>query len=136
MSGEFKLATLSSAGSAPFVALVLGDQALALDRALQLWGACSPKRRQLRIPSMLDLLADWEANFAVLQELAAFAGTQGLQSDFWRGAVAPVAGLKFHAPVPRPPKMLYAAINYPRPGRQGREEVPAGARPNMFEKSS
>jgi 2-keto-4-pentenoate hydratase/2-oxohepta-3-ene-1,7-dioic acid hydratase in catechol pathway len=136
MSGEFKLATVSSAGSPPFVALAIGAEALALDSALQLWAAGSEKRRQLRVPSMLDLLADWDANFAVLQEFAAFAATESLASDFWRGTVAPVKSLTFHAPVPRPPKMLFAAINYPRPGRQGREEVPAGARPNMFEKSS
>jgi 2,4-didehydro-3-deoxy-L-rhamnonate hydrolase len=136
MSGEFKLATVSSAGSPPFVALVMGAEALALDSALQLWGSGSEKRRKLRVSSMLDLLADWDANFAVLQEFAAFAATESSASDFWRGAAAPVKNLKFHAPVPRPPKMLYAAINYPRPGRQGREEVPAGARPNMFEKSS
>ncbi|HUB94854.1 MAG TPA: fumarylacetoacetate hydrolase family protein [Stellaceae bacterium] len=136
MSEAFKLATVSSAGSPPFVALVMDDRALSLDRALQLWGAGSPRRRQLRAPSMLDLLGDWEANFTVLQEFVAFAAGEGLNSDFWRGASAPLATLAFLAPVPRPPKMLYAAINYPRPGRQGREEVPPGARPNMFEKSS
>ena len=141
MSGAFKLATVSRAASPPFVALVLGDRAVALDVALQRFGDAGRPRRRLRVASMLDLLADWEANFDVLRELVAFIGTEGIDSERLRGAVSAVAQLSLHAPVPRPPKMLYAAINYPRPagkaatrppparGRHVREELELRRRP-------
>jgi 2,4-didehydro-3-deoxy-L-rhamnonate hydrolase len=136
MSGPFKLATVSSGGSPPYVALVLGERAVALNPALRRFADSGRTRRRLAVVSMLDLLADWEANFALLQELEAFIGRDGIEDERWRGAVSPITSLSIHAPVPRPGKMLFAAINYPRPGRESRDGVPAGARPNMFEKTS
>jgi len=102
---------------------------VALNPALERFGASGRTRRRLAVASMLDLLADWEANFDLLQELAAFLGGAGI-------AGVPLASLAIHAPVPRPPKMLFAAINYPRPGRETRDGIAPGARPNMFEKTS
>ena len=137
MTTPFKLATVSIGGSPPYVAVVLGEQAFGLDLALERWGRAGAKRRQLRVSSMLDLLSDWEANFDVLQDFAEFVSREGLGSELWRGAIAPVSQLHFLAPMPHPGKMLYAAINYPRSGgRGGRGDLPTGARPYMFEKSS
>jgi 2,4-didehydro-3-deoxy-L-rhamnonate hydrolase len=136
MSHPFKLATVSSGGSPPYVALVLGERAVALNPALQRFAASGRTRRRLAVASMLDLLADWDANFDLLQELVAFLGGDGIDDERWRGAVSALSSLTVHAPVPRPPKMLYAAINYPRPGRQSRDGISADARPHMFEKTS
>jgi len=112
MTAVFKLATVSSLGSPPFVALVFGDRALSLDRALNVWGGRGTHRRPLRVQTMLDLLADWDTNFEVLQALAEAVASEGLSSDFWRGAVAPLSSLAVHAPVPRPPKLILVGLNY------------------------
>ena len=97
MTTPFKLATVSSGGSPPYVALVLGEQAFGLDLALERWGRAGAKRRQLRVSSMLDLLSDWEANFDVLQDFAEFVSREGLDSELWRGAMR--TGVA--APLPR-----------------------------------
>ncbi len=130
----FKLATVSSAGSPRFVVLVMDERAVALDaasRAFEGQGA----RTRLATASMMALLDDWPASFDGLQAVAAFVAKEGLDDPRWKDASAPVGALRFHAPIPRPPAMYFAAVNYPRPGRPGRDpSVPA--RPYMFEKTA
>jgi 2,4-diketo-3-deoxy-L-fuconate hydrolase len=58
--------------------------------------------------SILDLLEDWEANFAVLQEMVAFIKKDGVPA----GAAGAQTGLRVFAPVLRPGKMFYAAQNF------------------------
>ncbi len=131
---EFKLATVSIAGSPRFVVLALGARAVALDAANRAYEATGARTR-LAAGSMLELLADWPASFDALQEVAAFVAKQGFDDPRWKDATAPVGALRFHAPVVRPPAMYFAAVNYPRPGRPGRDpSVPA--RPYMFEKTA
>jgi 2-keto-4-pentenoate hydratase/2-oxohepta-3-ene-1,7-dioic acid hydratase in catechol pathway len=84
---------------------------------------------------MLDLLENWDANLDGLCELVSFLDARGLEDPRWREAVVPLAQLKIHAPIPRPPKMLYAAVNYPRAGREPPRKD-AGRRPAMFQKTS
>lgn len=135
MSEQFKLATVSSAGSPPFVALGLGQSVVALNPALIHFSAAGRARRRLQVAGMLELLADWEANFDLLQEVVSFLLSQGLEDERWREAVSTPERLHFHAPL-QPPTMIYAAVNYPRPGRASRAELASGSRPLMFQKTS
>ncbi len=57
--------------------------------------------------SILGLLEDWEANFAVLQEIVAYLEKEGLPSG-----AAKLASLRALPPVIRPGKMFYAAQNF------------------------
>src|SRR5579875_1408385 len=92
MSEQFKLATVSSAGSPPFVALGLGQSVIALNPALVHFSAAGRARRRLQVAGMLELLADWEANFDLLQELVSFLLSQGLEDERWRRRSAPPSG--------------------------------------------
>jgi 2,4-didehydro-3-deoxy-L-rhamnonate hydrolase len=55
---------------------------------------------------MLDLLRDWQHNFAALSRIATRATTE-LKSQF-----KPVSELRVHAPVPQPGSIYCAAANY------------------------
>ena len=57
--------------------------------------------------SVLGLLENWDANFAGLQEIAAFVEKEGLRHDS-----AKLASLHALPPVRRPGKMFYAAQNF------------------------
>jgi 2,4-diketo-3-deoxy-L-fuconate hydrolase len=132
----FKLATVSSAGSPLFVAIVIGDQAIALEAILPHVGAA---KRGTLYPlasgSMLGLLETWDASLDRLHEVVRFLDDNGLEDRRWRESVTPLAKLKLHAPIPRPPKMLYAAVNYPRPGQAPKPDNVV-RRPYMFQKTS
>ena len=133
MSGTFKLATVSSAGSPRFVVLVLDDKAVALDPVLTTLG----QARTIDGSSMLGLLAQWERSFDILCRAAEALRADGLEDRRWRDAVAPLAALRVQAPIPRPPKMFYAAINYPRPGDENKKKDDGIVRrPYMFEKTA
>jgi 2,4-diketo-3-deoxy-L-fuconate hydrolase len=133
VSDAYKLATVSSAGSPRFVALVLGDKAVAL-------GAILPylaRGRTLASASMLGLLEQWDESFEVLCAAAALLRADGLDDQRWRDAVTPLGKLSCHAPIGRPPKMFYAAINYPRPGDENKKKDDGIIRrPYMFEKTA
>ncbi|MFM9969409.1 MAG: fumarylacetoacetate hydrolase family protein [Burkholderiales bacterium] len=133
----FKLATVSSAGSQPFVALVIEDQAFALAPLYALFQNASGARGSSRLAaaSMLDLLRNWSDSFAVLGDLAALVTREGLDSPRWQTLRASIASLHWHAPIPRPPGLFFAAVNYPRPGRPARDPA-APHRPYLFEKSA
>lgn len=134
MSETFKLATVSSAGSPRFVALVLGDNAAALSALLP--HVAAAQKTPLAADTMLGLLGQWERSFDVLCEAALLMRQNGLDDERWRDAVGPLAALKIHAPIPRPPKMFYAAINYPRPDRPPKKDDGIVRRPYMFEKTT
>ncbi|HVA13423.1 MAG TPA: fumarylacetoacetate hydrolase family protein [Stellaceae bacterium] len=134
MSDAFKLATVSSAGSPRFVALVLDDQAAAIDAVLP--HVAAAQKAPLASASVLGLLGQWDRSFDMLSAAAALLRKAGLQDQRWSHAVAPVTALKLHAPIARPPKMFYAAINYPRPDRPPKKDDGIVRRPYMFEKTA
>jgi 2,4-didehydro-3-deoxy-L-rhamnonate hydrolase len=133
MSDAFKLATVSSVGSPRYVAIVLDDKAAALNAVLPHLGKIGP----IDSGSLLGLLDYWDKSFEILCEAASALRSKGLDDPRWREAVAPLASLKVHAPIPRPPKMFYAAINYPRPGDENKKKDDGIIRrPYMFEKTA
>ncbi|MEI8152698.1 MAG: fumarylacetoacetate hydrolase family protein [Hyphomicrobiales bacterium] len=101
MNGRaFKLGTFSKAGGKPFAAILLDDT------AVDLAGAAAASGRKLSsTASLQDLLEDWDANFASLQEIAAFL-------DKEKPAAAAVSSLTALPPIGRPGKMFYAAQNF------------------------
>jgi 2,4-diketo-3-deoxy-L-fuconate hydrolase len=103
----FKLATLAKHDGSPFVAIVLGDDAVELKGAHAAYRAAARKGELSTIDSVLGLLEDWDRNFAVLQEIVAFLEKEGLPAG-----TAKVASLRALPPVLRPGKMFYAAQNF------------------------
>ena len=85
MTETFKLATVSSAGSRPFVSLVLNGTSAGLEAVGRHAGV------RLATDSMLALLAEWDESFDKLSKVAAFLGREGLDNPRWRDAVAPIA---------------------------------------------
>jgi 2,4-didehydro-3-deoxy-L-rhamnonate hydrolase len=77
----FALGTFSSGNQTPFAGLVLQDRVLPLE------------------VTMLDLLADWERSFAMLQK--------AVQRD-----MRPLREFRVHAPVPRPGTVYCSGANY------------------------
>ena len=138
VSDGFRLATVSSAGSPRFVVLVLGEQAAALDAVLPHLDDATASSLFPRAPStMLGLLEDWDRNLETLCAAAALLRAQGLDDPRWRHAVTSLSTLRLAAPIPRPPKMFYAAINYPRPGDENKKKDDGiTRRPYMFEKTA
>jgi 2-keto-4-pentenoate hydratase/2-oxohepta-3-ene-1,7-dioic acid hydratase in catechol pathway len=133
----FKLATVSSRGSPPFVALVLDERAVGLAAVLPHFR--EPRRSTaapLNAAGMLGLLENWDVSFEQLCEVVAFLLAHGLDDERWSLAVGPIQSFAIHAPVPRPPKMLYAAVNYPRAGREPAKPDGIVRRPYMFQKTS
>jgi 2,4-diketo-3-deoxy-L-fuconate hydrolase len=134
-STEFKLATISAAGSPPFVALVIGEQGVALERICEHLSWAGTKPVLSGAGSVLGLLQDWDRNFDQLRNIVAFLVREGVGQPRWRDALVPLDAVRLHSPVPRPSAMFFAAVNYPRPGRPG-VDPSAPRRPYMFEKSS
>jgi 2,4-diketo-3-deoxy-L-fuconate hydrolase len=133
MSDAFKLATVSSAGSPRFVAIVLDDKAASLEAVLPHLGKIGP----IASGSMLGLLDYWDKSFEILCEAVSLLRKSGIDDPRWREAVTPLKNLHIHAPIPRPPKMFYAAINYPRPGDENKKKDDGIIRrPYMFEKTA
>ena len=116
MNGRaFKLGTFAKADGKPFAAIVLDDTAVHLAQAHE---ACRGSGRPaLRTTanspglSIQDLLGDWDANFAVLQEIVAFLDKEGAGESAMTGA-ASVTSLTALPPIAHPGKMFYAAQNF------------------------
>jgi len=111
---KFALASYEAALGGPFAAIVLGDNAVALNRVYPAYrdiarGKAGPLTAT---DSIQGLLEGWDHNFPVLQEIVAFIEDEGLDSDRLNGAVAEVAGLKPLPPVAAPGKILNAAQNF------------------------
>jgi 2-keto-4-pentenoate hydratase/2-oxohepta-3-ene-1,7-dioic acid hydratase in catechol pathway len=134
VSALFRLAMVSSAGSPRFVALVIDDKSVALNAVLP--HVAAAQRAPIQSDTMLGLLGAWERSFEVLSETAALLKKAGLEDRRWADAVVPVSAVRMHAPIARPPKMFYAAINYPRPDRPPRKDDGIVRRPYMFEKTA
>ena len=100
----FKLGTFAKPDGAKFAAIVLGDDAIDLKQAHDAYRA-SGRRGALGATDLDGLLENWDANFAVLQEMVAFLEKEGM-------AGVKLAGLRPLSPVSRPGKMLYAAQNF------------------------
>ena len=105
----FALATVSSAGSPPFVVMVLGERALSLESAYpQYRRARAEKAKRLtNHGSLFGLLQDWNANFEALSDIAAFAAREKMKDGESR-----FTDLRKLPPVLTPGKMFYAAQNY------------------------
>ena len=99
----FKLATLRRPGGDAFVAIVLGDDAIDLKAA----HAAHGKGRLSAPGDMIGLLENWDANFAVLQEIVAALEKSGVPAG-----TAKLASYRALPPVRRPGKMFYAAQNF------------------------
>jgi hypothetical protein len=98
----FKLATIARVNTStkPFAALVLGDEAIDLSAAHTAYRAARGGPTLSATDSILALLEDWDANFAVLQEMIAFIEKDGVPA----GAAVAQAGVRIFAPVLRPAK--------------------------------
>jgi 2,4-didehydro-3-deoxy-L-rhamnonate hydrolase len=108
MNGSaFKLGTFAKPIGGPFAAIVLGESVIELSKAHAAYGASRRTSALSTTDSILGLLENWEANFAVLQEIVAFLEKEGLKPD-----AADLASLRALPPVIRPGKMFYAAQNF------------------------
>src|SRR5262249_53886160 len=103
----FKLATFARPGAGPFVAIVLGDDAVELAPAHAAYRAAGRRGALTATDSMLGLLESWDANFPVLQEIVAF-----LEQEGRKPRAETRASLRVLPPVIRPGKMFYAAQNF------------------------
>lgn len=102
MSGSpFKLGGFAKSGGGAFAAVVLGDDVIPLTAA-----AVTRKSALAGVATIQNLLDDWDANFAALQEFVAFLEKEG------RPGAQKLAGLRALPPVARPGKMFYAAQNF------------------------
>ncbi len=108
MNGSaFKLGTFARPGGGSFAAIVLGDDAIDLAAAYAAYHSPSRKGALTATGSIQNLLDNWDANFAVLQEIVAF-----LEKEGGRPGAAKLASLRALPPVGRPGKMFYAAQNF------------------------
>ena len=103
----FRLAMLAKPGGSPFVAIVLGDDAIDLSAAHAAYRASGRGSVLSATDSIFGLLERWEANFPVLQEVVAFLEKEGLHPG-----AAKLASLRALPPVMGPGKMFYAAQNF------------------------
>ncbi len=108
MNGKvFKLATLARPQRSPFAALVIGEDAIDLAAAQAAYLRSGRGGRLGSTESIQALLPEWDANFAVLQEMAAYFEKEGLPAD-----AAKLAALRPLPPLAHPGKMFYAAQNF------------------------
>jgi 2,4-didehydro-3-deoxy-L-rhamnonate hydrolase len=107
MATVWKLATFTVAGCAPFGALVVKDQALALSAVAAL---LEQQGLHLRGDgSTLTVLDDWVHNQPLLQQAAEALVSAG--SPQWAKLAVPVRNLRFEAPV-RSRNIICAGANY------------------------
>ncbi|MGH7090486.1 MAG: fumarylacetoacetate hydrolase family protein [Stellaceae bacterium] len=110
---EFKLGTFRAPSGGRFAAIVLGDDAIHLGGAYTAFRDGPGRQHVLgATETIFGLLEDWDANFAVLQELVAFIEKEGVKGDRLKGFGAPAASLRPCAPVQRAGKILNAAQNF------------------------
>src|SRR5215472_6486095 len=103
----FKLGTFAKTGGVSFAALVLGDNAIDLKAAQAAYRAAGRSGTLSAVESIDALLENWDANFAVLQEIVAQVEKEGALPS-----AAKLADLRALPPVRRPGKMFYAAQNF------------------------
>jgi 2,4-diketo-3-deoxy-L-fuconate hydrolase len=130
----FKLATVSK-GGVPYAALIIGDHAVRIDELDRHFSKPSGNR-EWSCTSLLGMLQNWDFSFERLCQLAEFAAREGLGDPKLKACTATTADVRFHAPVPRPPGMFFAVVNYPRPAKEGKDVTSAVRRPYVFEKAA
>ncbi|MBO6782931.1 MAG: fumarylacetoacetate hydrolase family protein [Alphaproteobacteria bacterium] len=126
--GVFRLATVS-AGGPPFVVLETDGRAWDLDALYRAWRQGKRGGALFGVNALLNLLQDWDRNFELLHDMAAFAAA----GDAPDAAAVDVGQVRFLAPVLAPGKMIYAAANY---GDHIREMVEAGTAKDDAERDS
>jgi 2-keto-4-pentenoate hydratase/2-oxohepta-3-ene-1,7-dioic acid hydratase in catechol pathway len=104
LTAPFALGTFSVAGGPRFAGLVVGERVVALDALPPL--ARAHGRVLAGTASVLDLLQDWDANFAALQ--AVFDGVERELDHLF----VPLSALKVHAPVDIPRQIFCTGANY------------------------
>jgi 2-keto-4-pentenoate hydratase/2-oxohepta-3-ene-1,7-dioic acid hydratase in catechol pathway len=145
MPDGFRLGTFARRGEKPFVGLLLDG-----DRTVDLRAVHAARAGALTATaSLLDILDDWERNFAALQDYAAFVAREGVER--FQGAAHDRSALTVRPPILRPPKILNAAANYSGHLKEmrlytetgmtsGKDKIFAGrtdtARPYLFLKAS
>ena len=110
----FKLGTFARSGEKPFVGLVMDGRVIDLATAHAAFGdsAKGPRDLLASTATVLDLLEDWDRNFAVLWALAGFIAADGIASDRFKSSVFGAAGVRVLPPILRPSKILNTAANY------------------------
>ncbi len=103
----FKLGTFAKAGGSAFAAIVLGDEAIDIKQAHAAYRSAGRRGDVSGAESIDALLENWDANFAVLQDIVAHLEKAGA-----RPGAAKLADLRALPPVRRPGKMFYAAQNF------------------------
>src|SRR5438105_1949783 len=102
MNGRaFKLGTFSRPDGKPFAAIVLDDTAVDLAQAAAAGRKTLTTETGTPNPSIQDLLENWDANFATLQEIVAFLDKDGAKEAAKSGATL-VKSLTPRPPVARP----------------------------------
>ena len=103
----FKLGTFAKDGGGSFAAIVLDDDVISLAAAEAAYRNAPRARALSSTASLFALLEDWDANFAVLQEIVSYIEREETPRD-----TAKLADLRALPPVARPGKMFYAAQNF------------------------
>jgi 2,4-didehydro-3-deoxy-L-rhamnonate hydrolase len=103
----FKLGTFAKADGKAFAAIVLGNDVIALSAAQTAYRAAPRAGALSSIDSIDALLENWDANFAVLQEIVSYIEREETPRD-----TAKLADLRPLPPVRHPGKMFYAAQNF------------------------
>jgi 2-keto-4-pentenoate hydratase/2-oxohepta-3-ene-1,7-dioic acid hydratase in catechol pathway len=103
----FKLGTFARRDGKSYAAVVLGDTATDLAQAQARYRSAGRRGELSGTASLFDLLENWDANFAVLQEMVAILEKEGTAP-----AADKLADLRALPPVARPGKMFYAAQNF------------------------
>ena len=102
----FKLGRFARGKEPAFTAIVLGHEIVPLQSAVA--AASASRGRGLTAETVDDLLANWDANFATLQEIVAYVEREGAG----RFAAGRLPEFRPRPPVDRPGKMFYAAQNF------------------------
>ena len=98
MNGSaFKLGTFATPNGDPFAAIVLGNEAMDLTRAYEIYRGSARRKALSSTNSILGLLQSWEANFPVLQDIVAFLEKEGVKPG-----AAKLGDLRALPPVTRP----------------------------------
>jgi 2,4-didehydro-3-deoxy-L-rhamnonate hydrolase len=110
----FKLGTFAATGGGRFAGIVLAEDVIGVAAAHRAWrDHAGAKAGALGgAEGLYEILQDWDANFAVLQEMVAFIEKEGVKSPRFAAASARLADLRPFAPVLRPGKILNAAQNF------------------------
>lgn len=109
-NSAFALATCSAESRAPFPALVLDGRVApihALQPVFEKLG-CSV----ISSDSILDVLENWEENFAALLTVANFLQTHGAKDERWRDLFTPSEQLTFRPPIDLPRQVFCVGANY------------------------